>query len=1126
MISSVNIMYIFQKIARAICGRILLLIALCLISNNLYSTHYMGGEITWQCLPNGNFRFEARMYRECAGVGYSLAFNLYSNSPAGPIFMSPDLPFPQGLNDLSPVCNPDTNLPHITCASTPFGYAYSNSGAVEEWTFTSDYGHPNGVKIEGVPPPSGWFFYTTAGARNPCSNIPAATTLQYTLRAVMYPYQGRNTYPCFDNAPVFSEKPSSVLMTGYPFTYNPAGYDPDLDSLSFEWAQALTTDLQSPINTYNQGYSYTSPLPGPLHNPNNVPATMNPFTGEISFTSFTQGAFVTVTKVSAFRCGIKVAEVFREMQVVLIPGGANAPPQISTPFLQDTVFAGEVVHFNITAFDTIPWFLPNGDPAAVQIHASGSQFGDNFTSTTSGCLFPPCATLSPPSPVTGTIYLNPSFNWQTSCAHLAEVCNGISSRYNFVFKAQDDFCPVPASITRTVSILLQDAIMPPPKMHCCTLLPNGDVNLSWEMADTLSVGNTFGAYHIFSATHPNGPFTLIDSIADRSITSYTHTGANAINQDRYYFIRVLSGCKLDHYSIASDTLRLIRLSCLPLSQEKTTLNWNSPINPLPSSAGLYQVFRSTSGINWTQISSTAATSFIDSLHRCYDTLFYRVQLPDSIGCFSGSNQDFYVFSDNTPPDAPLLQFVSIDTAQAAISLGWSSPKAPDVAGFVIYREQGGIWLAIDTLNDPSLTFYADISPPADYCQNPVYYTITAFDSCHNFSPVNPQNAHHSLVLNTSEFEPCELELNIRWNPYHNFHPFLEKYQVFVRKDQGPFILLGNLFAPDSSHPPPKSFIHKDLESGSSYCYYVKAFSASGASSTSCTQCLSANYGEPPDFIYLRMASVEKDHIQLRFFVDTAKPVPSYAIFRTEDTTDLFQHIATIPGGASPMLSFSDYQADFNRSSFYYKVVALDSCGNPAIESSLARTILLEVQAQDYFHNTLSWSPYIDWGWAPPQQYRILRSIDGIPEAFPIDPQYPLDTSYLDDVSGFGASAGRFSYTIEALQGPGNPDFRDTVRSNTVEVRQQTAVFIPNAFTPQGANPVFKPVLLFHDIADYQMSIYNRWGQQIFHTNDPNLPWDGTLNNKPVPAGTYVCLLRVRRSDNSLVERRTMVNVIY
>ena len=29
------------------------------------ATHYMGGEITWECLPNGNFRFWMKLYREC-----------------------------------------------------------------------------------------------------------------------------------------------------------------------------------------------------------------------------------------------------------------------------------------------------------------------------------------------------------------------------------------------------------------------------------------------------------------------------------------------------------------------------------------------------------------------------------------------------------------------------------------------------------------------------------------------------------------------------------------------------------------------------------------------------------------------------------------------------------------------------------------------------------------------------------------------------------------------------------------------------------------------------------------------------------------------------------------------------
>ena len=31
------------------------------------ATHYMGGEISWECLPNGNYRFVMHVYRECSG---------------------------------------------------------------------------------------------------------------------------------------------------------------------------------------------------------------------------------------------------------------------------------------------------------------------------------------------------------------------------------------------------------------------------------------------------------------------------------------------------------------------------------------------------------------------------------------------------------------------------------------------------------------------------------------------------------------------------------------------------------------------------------------------------------------------------------------------------------------------------------------------------------------------------------------------------------------------------------------------------------------------------------------------------------------------------------------------------
>ncbi|HUP11223.1 MAG TPA: gliding motility-associated C-terminal domain-containing protein, partial [Niastella sp.] len=57
-----------------------------------------------------------------------------------------------------------------------------------------------------------------------------------------------------------------------------------------------------------------------------------------------------------------------------------------------------------------------------------------------------------------------------------------------------------------------------------------------------------------------------------------------------------------------------------------------------------------------------------------------------------------------------------------------------------------------------------------------------------------------------------------------------------------------------------------------------------------------------------------------------------------------------------------------------------------------------------------------------------------------------------------------------------------------------SIYFPNAFTPNGdrKNDHFKPVI--HGIVkDYQFEIYNRWGQLVFRSNDPNQGWDGRFN---------------------------------
>lgn len=64
--------------------------------------------------------------------------------------------------------------------------------------------------------------------------------------------------------------------------------------------------------------------------------------------------------------------------------------------------------------------------------------------------------------------------------------------------------------------------------------------------------------------------------------------------------------------------------------------------------------------------------------------------------------------------------------------------------------------------------------------------------------------------------------------------------------------------------------------------------------------------------------------------------------------------------------------------------------------------------------------------------------------------------------------------------------------------------LPNAFTPNGdqVNDVFRPVGDCKFV-DFSMQVFNRWGQQVFSTTEPETGWDGTSNGQPVPSDVYV-----------------------
>lgn len=73
---------------------------------------------------------------------------------------------------------------------------------------------------------------------------------------------------------------------------------------------------------------------------------------------------------------------------------------------------------------------------------------------------------------------------------------------------------------------------------------------------------------------------------------------------------------------------------------------------------------------------------------------------------------------------------------------------------------------------------------------------------------------------------------------------------------------------------------------------------------------------------------------------------------------------------------------------------------------------------------------------------------------------------------------------------------------------EEAFQIPNAFTPDndGVNDDFGPVWFCEEINNFEMKIFNRWGTEVFQTNDPFTRWDGNINDKPAVSDVYVFVL--------------------
>ncbi|MES2111911.1 MAG: gliding motility-associated C-terminal domain-containing protein [Bacteroidota bacterium] len=134
------------------------------------------------------------------------------------------------------------------------------------------------------------------------------------------------------------------------------------------------------------------------------------------------------------------------------------------------------------------------------------------------------------------------------------------------------------------------------------------------------------------------------------------------------------------------------------------------------------------------------------------------------------------------------------------------------------------------------------------------------------------------------------------------------------------------------------------------------------------------------------------------------------------------------------------------------------------------------------------------------------------------------TSNLENPTHVYNRKGAFDVTLTASRNSGCSV--SAVKSSVVVIQNNSYVFIPNTFTPNGdgINDLFNVTIT--NLKSYHIRIFDRWGQQLFEARDILRSWDGTYNGKRVAFGVYFYVVDAVSSDGEGVKRSGWVTVIH
>lgn len=595
--------------------------------------------------------------------------------------------------------------------------------------------------------------------------------------------------------------------------------------------------------------------------------------------------------------------------------------------------------------------------------------------------------------------------------------------------------------------------------------------------------------------------------------SYSHINANSNTGSRYYYIETVYNTE----SFNSQTLQSIYLQ---LDNHEPDFNqadlfWNAVSNPLPeASSSQYKIYWDYPGGGWNLMDSTENTTYSTPIVVCLDSINFRIEIENSAGCSSVSNARGNWFKKVEEPDIPFIDSISVDV-NGHIIMGWE--PVGSAAAYIIYRWES-IWNPIDTVYGVNNTFYADTN--SNGCIENTAYSVATIDTCGSSGPKEENKERTNMRIDEIIFNVCDESISLNWTKYRAPEP--ATYEIWFSENGSPFQFAGEVPGSDSV------FMHPNVSNAVTYTYYIHTEFPTG-SSTTCQKEITTHQYIEPQYIYFANADVlPSQEIELTVDVDIAVPSCWWDVYRTDPGTSTALKVASINRNDlnNNPLVFVDSNVDPSLGSYVYFIKVLDSCSIEKLISNSLETIHLTGEIVDSQSNHMQWTAFEGWD-ADVEKYYIYRMMGEQEPDSPIDSVGAQTFEFTDDYSSLGNVDGRFVYWIEAAEQAGNTfGYKARSNSNRLNLFLESQMYFANAFKPGGYNPEFKPVSRFFSGTAYNFQIYNRWGQLIFETSDPEAGWSGTYKGEIVEQGVYIYHVSYLDVYSKSTVYRGTVTVIY